>query len=209
MKIRSLLVAVLAFFLAASRPGLAEVVRMEISQRKPFAEGQSFGQAGPYEKIVGRLHLAVDADDPANAGIPDIRRAPRNAEGRVEFWSDFFLLKPVDPRRGNRRLLYDVNNRGNKLALWTFNDARGNDPTTPADAGNGFLMRHGYSVLWCGWNGDVVPGEQRLLMGLPTATDNGKPITGKIHVEICRDEPVDSQPLYWGPWGISAAYAPV
>ena len=187
----------------------AEVVRMEITQRAPFAEGHAFGSVGPYEKIVGRMYFAVRPDDPANAVITDIRRAPRNAQGQVEFWSDFFLLTPADPSRGNHRLLYDVNNRGNKLALWTFNDARGNDPTTLADAGNGFLMRHGYSVLWCGWNGDVVPGDNRLVMGLPIATENGQPITGKIHVEICRDEKVESQPLYWGPWGISAAYAPV
>ena len=34
MTIRSLMVAVSAFFLAASRSGLAEVVRMEIGQRQ-------------------------------------------------------------------------------------------------------------------------------------------------------------------------------
>ena len=73
----------------------------------------------------------------------------------VEFWSDFVLLKPVDPLRGNRRILYDVNNRGDKLALSTFNGAAGNNPSTLADAGNEFLMHQGYSVLWCGWCGDV------------------------------------------------------
>jgi len=195
--------------LVSLRSGQAEVVRMEIFERGPFAEGQSFGKTGPFEKIVGRLYFEVQPEDPANARITDLKRAPRNAEGRVEFWSDFFLLKPVDPQRGNRRLLYDVNNRGNKLAIWTFNGAGGNNPTTAADAGNGFLMRQGYSVLWCGWNSDVVPGNDRMLLGVPIATENGRPITGKVHVEICRDEPVESQPLYWGPWGISAPYPPV
>ena len=203
------LLLTLVLGLVPLRAGRAEVVRMEILQRQSFADGHSFGRTGPYEKIVGRLYFEVGLDDPAADQIVDLAKAPRNAAGRVEFWSDFCLLKPVDPQRGNRRVLYDVNNRGNKLALWTFNNARGNNPTTLADAGNGFLMREGYSVLWCGWNGDVLPGDDRLLVGLPVATDNGRPITGKIHVELCRDERVESQPLYWGPWGYAQAYPPV
>jgi len=112
--------------------------------------------------------------------------------------------------RGNKLALWTFNGvRGNKLALWTFNGVRGNNPASLVHAGNGFLMREGYSILWCGWNGDVVPGDDRLLVGLPVARDNGRPITGPIHVEICRDERVDCQPLYWGPWGIAAPYAPV
>lgn len=187
----------------------AEVVRVEIRERGPFAGGHEFGKVGAYEKIVGRLYCEVDPDSPAQARIADIKLAPRNAHGRVEFWTDFFLLKPVDPKRGNGRLLYDVNNRGNKLALWTFNEARGNNPTTLADAGNGFLMRNGWSVLWCGWSGEVAPGNDRLLAGWPVATENGKPITGKVYVEICRDEPVESSPLYWTPWMFAIPYPPV
>ncbi len=187
----------------------AEVVRVEIRGRGPFADGCAFGRSGPYERISGRLHFEVRPEEACNAGITDIKLAPRNAAGRVEFWSDFFLLKPVDPARGNRRLLYDVNNRGNKLALWTFNEARGNNPSTLADAGNGFLLREGWSVLWCGWSGDVMPGDDRLLAGFPVARENGKTITGKIHAEICRDEPVGSSPLYWTPWALSVVYPPV
>jgi len=182
---------------------------MEVRERVPFAGGHEFGKVGAYEKIVGRLHCEVDPNDASSARIADIKLAPRNARGRVEFWTDFFLLKPVDSKRGNGRLLYDVNNRGNKLALWTFNEARGNNPTTLADAGNGFLMRHGWSVLWCGWSGEVDPGNDRVLAGLPVATDNGKPITGKVYVEICRDEPVESSPLYWTPWMLAIPYPPV
>lgn len=205
--LRSLAAAVLwwAFVL----PAWAEVVRIEITRREPFAEGREFGSVGAYEKIVGRIYYAVRPDDPRNAVITDIQRAPKTAEGRVEFWSDFFLLKPVDSRRGNGKILYDVNNRGNKLALGTFNGARGNNPTTAADAGNGFLMRLGYSVLWSGWNAEVAPGNDRMTMSVPIATDNGKPIIGRMHVEICRDERVDCQPLYWSPWGSSLTYSPL
>jgi hypothetical protein len=196
-------------FISLPRLGTAEVVRVEIRERGPFASGHAFGRSGPYEKITGRLHFEVAPEHPANACIVDLKLAPRNARGRVEFWSDFFLLVPADPRRGNRRLLYDVNNRGNKLALWTFNEARGNNPTTLADAGSGFLMHQGYSVLWCGWSGEVEPGNDRLLAGLPVARENGGTITGKIHVEICRDEAVESSPLYWTPWTVSIPYPPV
>lgn len=204
-------VSLLAAILAQAGFLSAEVVRMEIQRREPFAGGHAFGSSGPYEKVVGRLYLEVSPDDPANQMVRDLKLAPRNARGRVEFWTDFFLLRPKDPNRGNRRLLYDVNNRGNKLAVWTFNDGSfQNDPSTLADAGNGFLMRQGYSVLWCGWNGDVVQDDKkRLLLGVPVARENGQTITGKIYVEICRDETALSQPLAWSPWGVPAAYAAV
>lgn len=188
----------------------ASVVRVEVAERMPFADGHHFEHCGPYEKLKGRIHIEVDPDDPANAQIHDLKLAPRNPRGRVECWTDFFLLKPVDPRRGNGRILYDVSNRGNKLALETFNGARSNDPTTLAHAGNGFLMRHGYSVLWTGWNGDVLAdGTDRLLAGLPIAHENGRPVTGRTHAEICTKEKVYSRAFFWSPWGTSDAYPSV
>lgn len=193
-----LLTCVALISLAPLNLARAEVVRIQVDRREPFAGGQSFGSVGPYERILGRMFLEVDPDHPANARIVDLKLAPRNARGKVEFWSDFFLLKPVDSHSGNRRLFYDVNNRGNKLALGAFNHRGGNDPATAADAGNGFLMRQGYSILWCGWNGDVRAGDNRLLIGLPVATDNGKPIQGLVHAEISVNEKVASQPFYWG-----------
>ena len=59
----------------------AEVARLEIQSRTPFAGGQSFGKAGPYERIVGRLHLEADPAALANARITDLKYAPRNAHG--------------------------------------------------------------------------------------------------------------------------------
>ncbi len=186
------------FFLALlSCPGVtrSDVTRIEITNRVPFAEGNEFGTTGAYEKLVGRLYVEVSPDDPANRQIVDLELAPRNARGKVEFWTDFFLLKPVDVERGNGRLMFGVNNRGNKLLLGAFNNRGGNNPTTLADAGNGFLMRHGYSILWCGWNGDVLPGGDRLVMGIPVAQRDGKPLTGQTYTEICVDSACHSQPL--------------
>lgn len=175
-----------------------EVVRVEVLKREPFAAGKAFDRTGPYERVLGRLHFEVDPDLAGNARVHDLRLAPRNARGRVEFWADFFLLKPANPALGNRRLFYDVNNRGNKLALGAFNNAGGNDPLSAADAGNGFLMRQGYSILWSGWNGDVRPGDGRLQIGLPVATENGRPIRGRLYAEITVDRPTKSMPLAWG-----------
>lgn len=187
---------------------LAEVVRLEVRERGAFAEGKSFGPAGPYERIRGRLYLETDPENEANERVSDLNRAPRNARGRVESWSDFVLLKPADAAKGNGQLLYDVNNRGNLLALWTFNDGeRTNDPATAAHAGNGFLMRQGYAVLWSGWNGEVMEdGTGRLLCGLPVATEEGVTITGRAHLEITSTERVFSRAFSWSPWGIGAAF---
>jgi hypothetical protein len=102
----------------------------------------------------------------------------------VEFAGDFFLLKPVDLEKGNHRLLFDVNNRGNLVVLRFFNNApRNNNPSTAEDAGNGFLMERGYSLLSSAWDWDVTPDADRLQIDLPIATKNGRPITQKINVE--------------------------
>ena len=206
---KDLLPVLLVAFLATW--ARAEVVRVEISERSVFAKGKSFGSAGPYECIKGRMFLETEPQNPANKRICDLQRAPRNANGKVESWTDFFLLKPVEAKRGNGQLLYDVNNRGNMLALSTFNDGeRTNDPRTEAHAGHGFLMRHGFSVLWCGWNGEVQADEtQRLLCGLPIATEKGRTIVGRAHLEISSTERVFSRAFSWSPWGIGAAYPSV
>ena len=86
------------------------------------------------------------------------------------------ILKPVDLARGNRRLIYDVVNRGNKRLVQFFNDAPpSNTQDRPEHAGNGFLMRRGYSLVWCGWQGDIVAGDDRMTMRLPTPVDNDGP----------------------------------
>ena len=158
--------------LAAITPARAEVVGIEVLSRKPFAEGMAFGTIGAYEKIEGRLHYAVDPRNGANGRIVDLELAPRDARGRVLFAGDFILLKPVDLARGNHRLLYDVNNRGGLPILPRLDRAEGsNHPETRAHAGNGFLMRQGYSILWSGWNWDVQPGGGRMQIDLPIATE--------------------------------------
>ena len=147
----------------------AAVTRIDVQRRETYA-GPGFGSAGAYERIVGRFHGELDPEHPLNKGIVDIGLAPRNARGRVEYSSDLDIIKPVDMAKGNGALLYDVNNRGNKIALGSFNDApSGNNPVKPDDLGNGFLMRSGFTVLWSGWIQDIPAANNALRIQLPTA----------------------------------------
>ena len=72
---------------------------------------------------MGKVDFALDPTLPQNRGIVDLALAPRNARGKVEFSADFYLLKPVDPARGNGRLFYEAGNRGTKRILSTFQNA--------------------------------------------------------------------------------------
>jgi hypothetical protein len=165
----------------------AKVERVEILKREPFAAGLAFGAAGAYEKLRGRAFIVLDPDAAANAPIADLKLAPRNARGLVEFSSDFLVLRPADTARRNGTLLYEVNNRGNIAMLRQINEATfTNDPASAADAGNGFLFRHGFTLVWSAWATDVaaVPGDDRLVLRAPVATEGGIPITGKVAYEV-------------------------
>jgi hypothetical protein len=172
-------------------------IRLHLDTREPFAASASFGDVGPYERLAGRVWFAVDPAAPAYSGVIDLPHAPRNAAGCVEYATDFYLLKPVDLARGNQRLFYDVINRGNKRALQFFNDApHSNTPHSVEHAGNGFLLRRGYTVLWSAWQGDLLPGDGRMTMELPTATTATGDITGVVRTEYIVDTPgIVSVPL--------------
>jgi hypothetical protein len=160
------------------------VTRIDITRREPFAGGMPFGKTGPYEKMVGRAFIEVDPEDAHNSIIQDISSVPVNECGHVEFSTDIYILKPVDMAKGNRQIFFEVNNRGNKIGLGWLNDApSSNDPSTEEDAGNGFLMRQGYAIVWAGWEADVLPGNNRLTIDLPVATESGEPITGRVGVQ--------------------------
>ncbi len=167
----------------------AEVVRFQITDRQPLADGAAFGERGPYERIDGRVFYELDPSLPANAAIVDLKLAPRNAQGRVEFWADLCILSPKDPAKANGAVLYDVNNRGNKLALGMFNETGGNNPRTKDDCGNGFLMEQGFTVVWCGWDGELLPGGDRLRLAAPLAKSGDNPLTGMVRCEIVVNEP--------------------
>ena len=175
-------------FLVAS-PASAKVVHIEVDSRSDVATSMSYDLAGPYERIVGTIHCAVDPNNPANRIIADIDFAPRNADGRVEFHSNFFLIKPKQMARGNGTVLYEVSNRGNKGMLGYYNNATGsNNPQSVEEMGDGFLMRHGFTMLWVGWQFDPPIRDGLMRVYPPIATNNGAPITGLVRSEVIVSE---------------------
>ena len=175
--------AIVVFLLAL--PAVAEVVRIEVETHDAVAEGKSYGLAGPYERLAGRIYFAVDPANPANRIIRDIDFAPTNDAGLVEFSSDFYLLKPVDAHAGNGTVFVDVMNRGGKRALGYFNLAPASlTPVTEADLGDGFLMYAGFSVLHVGWQFDAPRRENFMRVYPPVATDNGETIEGLVRSDF-------------------------
>src|ERR1044071_8616961 len=109
-----LVVALLALPSVADARVKKIVIEKKVS---PAFEGQTFGPAGPYETIAGRAFGELDPADPRNAIITDIRLAPRNADGKVEYVATFFLVKPVDMSKSSHLLWQDVPNRGGRITL--------------------------------------------------------------------------------------------
>lgn len=165
----------------------AELVRLDIAAREVVAGGMAFGDTGAYEKLTGTAHFEVDPRDPLNAQVFDIDKAPRNNRNRVQFSADAVILKPVDMKKANGALFFEVNNRGNKIMLQMLNDTPpgtpGNNPVVAADFGNGFMMRQGYVLAWVGWGADIAPGNSRLTVNFPIAMERGQPITERILTE--------------------------
>ena len=163
----------------------ARVVKFVVEQKRPFAEGMTFGGVGAYERLDGTAYFEVDPKDPLNAVIVNLDKAPRNARGMVEFSAPFIILKPVDIAKGNHKIFYAINNRGNFQPLGYFNYGRGgNNPLTAADAGDGFLMRQGYTIVDTAWEGDLNPGGGRLVPKFPVATNaDGSAIVAKVRIE--------------------------
>jgi hypothetical protein len=172
----------MAGLLGLAMPASAEVARFELTgPPQPVLEGREFGVAGRYERVSARATVAVDPADPRNAVIADIAAAPRNAQGRVEAVADVTIMRPSDPARGNGTLLLEVPNRGRKLALPLFNES----PTAAdlQEAGNGFLFRQGYTMVWVGWQSDFTPAAGQLGIRVPVLAG----VTGAVREEVVFD----------------------
>jgi hypothetical protein len=156
------------------------VTSIEITTREPYAEGRSFEGVGPYERLRGIVHFAVDPRAEINSRIVDLELAPRNDDGQVEFRADLEILAPQDLANANGTLWYDVNNRGRKLGMDLFKDG-----------GDEFMMRKGYIVVWSGWIAELLPGEERLRLEAPVACDENGPLIDTYRMELIVDEPID------------------
>jgi hypothetical protein len=165
-------------------------LEIKITTVEPFADGQAFGGAGSYRRIRGVAKGELDPGAAENRGIVDLDKAPRNARGRVEYETDFFILRPAEPSRTNGVLVYDVTNRGSKRIFQLLDDAPGdnpaasNDPKTAREAGLGFSLGRGYTIVWSGWDPGAPTANNGLGGRFPTAMENGRPVTGRIRHEF-------------------------
>ena len=171
--------------LAPGGGAAAKVVRFEVRQViSPAFEGRRFGTVGTYDKLVGRAVIAVDPADPHNQPVVDLALAPRGAAGLVEFATDVEILRPTDPAKANGGLLYDVVNRGRKLVHVLMNEApSASTLVKPGDAGNGFLMEQGWTLVWSAWQGDAPSGPGHLILNVPVVPG----ITGLSREEFVFD----------------------
>ena len=131
-------ILVIAPFLCISNYTRSEVINFNIlSIESPTFDGRQFGEVGQYKKITAKATIAVDPQHRLNQGIVDIDIAPVNSDGLVEAVADVVILMPMDLEKGNKRIFYEVLNRGDKISLILFNDAKWNDYYQDLDAGNG------------------------------------------------------------------------
>jgi hypothetical protein len=161
----------------------ARITRIDLGpSTSPFGTA-SFGTVGQYEQIDGTAYGEIDPRDPLNAVIQDIGLAPRNVRGNVEYSTKVSILKPVDETRGNHTMLFEIVNRGNKLDPGTFNVG----VTTANPAGDGFLENEGFTLVWAGWQADLVPPPtvDLVTISAPIAHyRNGATITGVVRSEF-------------------------
>jgi hypothetical protein len=174
----------------------AEVLRLEVESRQDIMRGQSFGPVGPYEKLTGKVYFTFAPANPMNARIVDVEKAPRDAEGKVEAWANFMVLRPKQQAKGWRVALLEVSNRGSKASLAYFNGARYSlNPVAQEHFGDALLMRLGVTLIWVGWQFDVPPQPGLLRLHVPVASNDGEPIHGLVRSDWTVDETTTTLPL--------------
>ncbi len=167
----------------------ARVVEVRITSRESVLGGRAFGEAGPYEKITGRIFFAFDPEAAENARIVDLHRAPVNSDGMVEAWADFMVLQPRNPGLRSGTGWIEVVNRGGKASLaYLQGGTFSSDPETEEDFGDGLLMERGVTLLWIGWQWDVPEGEDLMRLAITVAREDGGTITGLVRSDWVVEE---------------------
>jgi len=176
-----------AVLLAWVAPSQARVTKLVIDNTtSPAFGGASYGSAGQYETIAGRVYGELDPNDRHNTIINDIDLAPQNAGGKVEYMATFFLVKPIDMSKSSHLLWQDVPNRGGRITLSV-------DSRNDGDIG-----------LSSGWQGDnsgrtaqvPAPGNTNDYAVVPIPENpDGSPVTGIVMGRIMNVGGPDSQPI--------------
>ena len=183
--------AILFFFIAMLPGAQARVTHVDIESRKDVLNGQSFGDAGSYERITGRIYFSLPVANPHNQSIVDLSNAANLKDGEVEFSSDFVATRPKDAQKSNGSLLLEVPNRGHARILSLVD---GGDIDLSADAGDAWLLRNGFTIVSLGWQWDA-NGADALHFYAPIAKINGKTITGLLRGDITPSKALEEIPL--------------
>jgi len=180
-----------AVLLVAASAADARITKIKIvAKESPTFGGYAFKGVGQYEKLVGKGYGELDPNDPKNAVIVDIKLAPRNARGKVEYAFDFYILKPIDLTKGSHKMMYEPPNRGRKTHESLNRGAGGNDPGAekdPVKLANTFLLPRGYTMVWSGWDASAGTddGNYNTTITLPVAKNpDGSAITGPSYEYI-------------------------
>jgi hypothetical protein len=169
----------------------ARVVRVEIATRQDVLGGKVFGNAGAYERITGRVYFSLPVDNPHNAQIVDLRNAGNLKDGAVEFSADFIAIRPKDAGKANGSMILDVPNRGSSRIVALVD---GGDRDLARDAGDGWLLRKGFTIVSVGWQWDA-PSPDALKFFAPVAKDHGQTITGLLRGDIMPSHVMSEIPL--------------
>ncbi|MEM8988359.1 MAG: alpha/beta hydrolase domain-containing protein [Pseudomonadota bacterium] len=193
---------------------------LEITERNVVLGGASFGDKGAYEKITGFAYFEFDPASPANKNIFDLDKASTNNRGMVEARSNFYVLQPVEPKHRAGVGVMEVVNRGNKtlfnklnrwkpsaehIAVTQKGGARGgvplevgcmpHDPDEIELFGDTWLMRQGYTVIWVGWEADILPNDHQMYFEAPAAEG----VTGLVRNLALVPQGAKTIPI--GQWG--------
>jgi hypothetical protein len=189
MRMKVALAAVV--LLVAASAADARITKLKVvTKESPTFGGYAFAGVGQYEKLAGKAFGELDPNDPKNAVVVDIKLAPRNARGKVEYAFDFYILKPIDLGKGNHKVMYEPPNRGSKTHDALNRGAGGDDPgalTDPAKLANTFLLPRGYTMVWSGWDysAGTSSDDYNITITLPVAKNtDGTPLTGPAYEYI-------------------------
>ncbi|GAC1630857.1 MAG: alpha/beta hydrolase domain-containing protein [Candidatus Acidiferrum sp.] len=181
-----------SLILLAAIPSLsARVTRVEIVSRADVLGGQSFGDAGLYERITGKIFFSVAVANIHNKAIVDLENAVNLQNGEVEFSADFVAVRPKDASKGNGTVFLENPNRG-LAGILSLVD--GGDRDLSKSAGDAWFLRNGYTLVSLGWQWDAV-GLGTLALRAPIAKDHGKAITGLLRGDFMPSEKMDEIPL--------------
>src|SRR5947209_9359474 len=170
MRLRLNVVSLLSILAMTFLPLNARVVRVEISSRTDVLSAKPFGDAGTYERIIGRIYFSLPIANPHNQRIVDLGNSVNLKNGEVEFSSDFIALRPKDAHKSNGSLLLEVPNRGRGRITGLVD---GGDWDLAHDAGDAWLLRNGVTIVSLGWQW-AAAGEDALRPYATVAKYNGK-----------------------------------